>query len=287
MNTVLLSGVVAGLIYGLVASAIVFVYRASRVVNLAQGDIGMVSAFIFFSLSVEGNLPTLLGVAAALAFGGVLGGLMNYTIIGPLGERDQGTGLVVTLAVATILQLTALEIWGGSAAHFPSWIPGWGGVRLGGLDIGGPEVLALGVSLAFVVLGSLLYQRFALGLQLRAVSESRHAPATLGVNVKRISGYAWMLGGVTSAAAALLIAPLTRFDPHFMFAVMTSALVAALLAGFLSFMVSMSAALVIGVLESVVGFYFSMAGVSDLILLVFAITVLLLKPSFTRQAVAR
>ncbi|WP_163511189.1 branched-chain amino acid ABC transporter permease [Fodinicola acaciae] len=278
MGTLVLSGTVAGLIYGLVACAIVFVYRASRVVNLAQGDIGMVAAFVFLSLSVHGDVPYPLGVAAALACGGLLGWLINRLVISSLGERDQGTGLVVTLALASILQLVALQIWGGSAYHFPPWIGGWAGVTIGGLTLRGPEVLALGVSLLFVVAGSVLYQRSRLGLQLRAVSESRQAAATLGVPVKRISGYAWLLGGMMSAAAALLIAPLTRFDPHFMFAVMTSALVAALLAGFSSFPVAMGAAVLIGILRSVVGFQFGIAGIDQALLLVFAVAVLLVKP---------
>ncbi|MGH2602257.1 MAG: branched-chain amino acid ABC transporter permease [Dehalococcoidia bacterium] len=278
MSTLVLSGAVAGVVYGLVACAIVFVYRASRVVNLAQGDLGMVGAFVFFSLSATGNVPTIPALAVALTVGGLLGWVLNYTVISPLGERDPGTGLVVTLAIATVLRLAALEIWGGSAYHFPTWLAGWDGARVGGLVIRGPEVLALGVGLVLVVLGTVLYQRSRLGLQLRAVSESRAAAAALGVNVKRVSGRAWMLGGVVSAAAALLIAPLTRFDPHFMFAVMTSALVAALLAGFTSFVVAMSAALLIGVLNSVVGFYVSAVGVSHLILFGFAITVLLVRP---------
>lgn len=278
MSTLVLGGIVAGVVYGLVACAIVFVYRASRVVNLAQGDLGMIGAFVFFSLSVNGELPTPLGLVAALAAGGLLGWLMNVVVISPLGERDPGTGLVVTLAMATVLRLAALELWGGSAYHFPSWISGWEGVRLAGLVVRGPEVLALGVGLVFVVAGSVMYQRSRLGLQLRAVSESRRAAATLGVNVTRVSGHAWMLGGVVSAAAALLIAPLTRFDPHFMFAVMTSALVAALLGGFTSFVVAMVAALAIGVLNSVVGFYFSTAGITHLILFAFALAVLLVRP---------
>lgn len=278
MSALLLSGVVAGLIYGLVACAIVFVHRASRVVNLAQGDIGMLAAFVFFSLSVSNDVPVLLGVAAALTTGGVLGGLLNVAVIGPLGERDQGTGLVVTLAVASILQLTALQIWGGSASHFPAWIGGWDGIRLGGLVIRGPETLALAVVLVFVVVGSVLYQRSRLGLQLRAVSESRQAAATLGVPVKQVSGYSWMLGGVMSAAAALLIAPLTRFDPNFMFAVMTTALVAALLAGFTSFGKALIAALLIGVLKSVIGFQVDLVGFDDALLFTFAIAVLLVRP---------
>lgn len=278
MGTLILSGAIAGLVYGLVACAIVFVYRASRAVNLAQGDIGMLAAFVYLSLSVRGGAPVALGVAAALASGAALGWLINRVVISPLGERDQGTGLVVTLALASILQLTALQIWGGSAYHFPSWFGDWAGVTAAGMTLRGPEVLALGVSLLFVLAGSVLYQRSRLGLQLRAVSESRQAAATLGVHVRRISGYAWLLGGVMSAAAALLIAPLTRFDPHFMFAVMTSALVAALLAGFSSFPVAMGAAVLIGVLKSVVGFQFSMAGVDEVLLLAFAIAVLLVKP---------
>ncbi|MGH3881676.1 MAG: branched-chain amino acid ABC transporter permease [Actinophytocola sp.] len=278
MSTLVLSGAVAGVVYGLVACAIVFVYRASRVVNLAQGDLGMVGAFVFFSLTVAGEVPAIAALAVALAVGGLLGWLMNHAVIGPLGERDPGTGLVVTLAVATVLRLAALEVWGGSAYHFPSWLPGWNGLHLGELVVRGAEVLALCVGLTFVVLGTVLYQRSRLGLQLRAVSESRAAAAALGVNVTRVSGHAWTLGGAVSAAAALLIAPLTRFDPHFMFAVMTSALVAALLGGFTSFLVAMSAALLIGVLNSVVGFYFSAAGVNNLILLGFAITVLLVRP---------
>lgn len=278
MGTLIVSGVVAGLVYGLLACAIVFVHRASRVVNLAQGDIGMVAAFTFYSVSVTDAVPTVLGLAIALAVGALLGWVMNVAVIAPLGERDPGTGLVVTLAMATLLQLIALELWGGSAHHFPAWLAGWDGVRLAGVIVRGPEVLALGVSMILVALGSVLYQRSTLGLTLRAIAENRHAPVTLGVNVKRVSGYAWTLGGAMSAVAALLIAPLTRFDPHYMFAVMTSALVAALLAGFTSFTVAMSTALLIGVLKSMVTFHFGMAGAGDLLLLAFAMVVLLIKP---------
>lgn len=278
MDTLVVSGAIAGSIYGLVACAIVFIYRASRIVNLAQGDMGMLAAFVFFALSVRGGVPVIVGVVIALAAGGLLGWLVNGVVIRPLGECDQGTGLVVTLALSAIIQLTVLQIWGSSAHFLPPWIAGWDGIDVAGMTLRGPEVLALTVSVVFVLVGSVLYQRTPLGLRLRAVSESRQAAAVLGVHVHRVSSQAWLLGGVMSAGAALLIAPLTRFDPYFMFAVMTSALVAALLAGFTSFAIAMSAAVLIGVLRSVAGFYTALPGFEDVLLLGFAVAVLLVKP---------
>ncbi|HCT76604.1 MAG TPA: hypothetical protein DGT23_08450 [Micromonosporaceae bacterium] len=286
MSTLVLSGVIAGLIYGLVACAIVFVHRASRVVNLAQGDIGMLAAYVYFTATVTGGWPAWAGVTVALLTGAALGWLINVAVISPLGQRDPGTGLVATLAIATVLQLAALQVWGSTARHFPPWIPRWDGVTVAGLALRGPEVLAVAVSGVLVMLGSLVYQRSRLGLQLRAVSESRHASATLGVNVKQVSGWAWMAGGAISATAALLIAPLTRFDPYFMFAVMTSALVAALLAGFTSFPMAMAAALAIGVIKSIIGFHIATPGINDVLLFAFAMILLLLKPPATLRTVS-
>ncbi|MFC7549683.1 branched-chain amino acid ABC transporter permease [Plantactinospora sp. GCM10030261] len=286
MSTLVLSGVIAGLIYGLVACAIIFVHRASRVVNLAQGDIGMVAATLYFTTTAIYRWPTWAAVVVALVTGAVLGWLINAAVISPLGQRDPGTGLVATLAIATILQLATLQYWGGSARHFPPWIPGWDGITLAGMALGGPEILAVAISGILVTLGSLVYQRSRLGLQLRAVSESRTASATLGVNVKKVSGWAWMVGGAISATAALLIAPMTRFDPYFMFAVMTSALVAALVAGFTSFPVAMAAALLIGVIKSITEFHITAPGINDVLLFAVALILLLVKPPETLRTAA-
>jgi branched-chain amino acid transport system permease protein len=282
----LVGGLIAGLLYGLVACAVVFIYKASRVINLAQGDLGMLAAFVFLTVSVVGDVPVLLGLLLALATGGVLGWLMNKLVIQPLGSRDQGTGLVASLAVATILQLAALELWGGSARFFPPWLPGWHGFSIAGFGVRGHHLLAVSIGLLLAGAGALLYQRTAFGLQLRAISENREAATMTGVDARRISSYAWLLGGFVSVAAALLIAPMVRFDSFFMFALMTKALVAALLAGFDSLARAMAAALAIGTLEGFINFSVSLAGVSDALLLLLTVAILLLRPPVPLRAAA-
>lgn len=278
MITSVAGGLIAGLIYGLIACAVVFVYKASRTVNLAQGDIGMVSAFVYLSLSVSGSTPAIVGLALSLATGCLLGWLMNRLVIGPLGQRNPGTGLVATLAVAAVLQLAALEIWGGSAHFFPPWIESWQGVEVGGLALRATQLLAVAVSVALAAFGSILFRKTRFGLQLRATSESHTAAGVLGTDTERISSYAWLIGGGLSAIAALLIAPMIRFDPYFMFVLMTRSLVAALLASFNSFGIALGAALIIGALEGVIGFSSSAPGVTDALLLAFALAVLIVKP---------
>jgi len=288
----LFDGLQAGAIYAILALAIVVIFRASGLLNFAQGELAMFTTFVVSSFFKAG-LPWWAATIVALAVGFALGAVMYRLLIVRLGG-PQGSPLaivIVTIGLFLILNDGARIIWGSDPAKVPR-VFGEGRVELLGAGIA-VQVLGLLAVLAVLVVGfSLLFQRTKLGLALRAVTSNQESAALAGVKVTATLMIGWGLSGAIGALAGSFTASQNLgVDANMMQVVLIYAFAAATLGGFDSPLGAVVGGLILGVVSELTVGYVDIIGPDLRLLPSFALVliVLLVRPQglFGSAAVGR
>jgi branched-chain amino acid transport system permease protein len=283
------NGIAEGSIYGAVALALVLIYRTSGVVNFAQGEMAMFSTFIAWAL-LQSGFPLGLAILATLALSFVGGMLIERVIIRPVEGSDPLALVIVTLGLLILLNSGAGWIWGFNNRSFPSLF-GDNTIDLAGVRI---DVESLGiVATMLVVVGVLflLFQHTRIGLAMRAVAMNPESSRLVGIRVGRTLMVGWGLAALVGALAGALVAPRLFLDVNFMGAVLIYSFAAATLGGFDSPLGAILGGWIIGVAETLAGYYVDFIG-ADLKILVplgIILVVLMIRPNglFGSSDVAR
>ncbi|MGH2783827.1 MAG: branched-chain amino acid ABC transporter permease [Actinomycetota bacterium] len=273
----LVNGLVIGAIYGIVALGVVLVYKGSRAVNFAHGEMGMIAAFVVLSLWSENGWNFFLAAAIGLVCSGLTGFLTERLVVRRFEDGSTLTILVATLAVAGVLQFIGAEIWGLEPKFIQApveQIAGWEGIRAGEIVLTIPRLIVIFAALVASAGIAVLFRRTSFGLAFRGTAIDGYAAKLCGINVRRVSSATWTLGAVLSGLAAILVAPLVSFHVFFMTLLFIRALAAALVAGLTNLGAAFVAGITIGVAESLLIKYTSQAGAVEAAL--FALIVLLL-----------
>jgi len=252
---VTLNGVTDGLIYAAIALALVFVYRATRIVNFAQGAMGMLTTFIAFSLLNDG-LGYWDAFLAALAIGLVLGAVVERVLIRPLEGKPALNPVIVTIGLLVVLEGVAGTIWGNSSRSFPAAYS-QSGLTVGHtkLDFSHFDLFIVAAVLGIMVLTLALFLGTNLGLRMRASAFAPEVARLLGVRVGRMLTLGWALAAVAGSLAGLLTAPTTSFSPYFMDLNLVFGFTAAVIGGLDSPVGALVGGLITGLGVSYVGGY--------------------------------
>jgi len=283
------SGLASGGIYGSLALAIVLIYRATGVLNFAQGELATLSAFVCWALMDHGwAFWPAFAATIALSFGG--GVLLQQTVIRPV----QGGPLlgVVILTIGLLIAVNGLDtwIWGGAARQFQgpfSTAP----IHVGGVAFSKQDLGVIGVSLVTVLIVGLLFGRTRLGLGLRAAAVNPVEARLVGVKVSVMLAVGWGLAAALGAVAGVMAAPSLFLEPNMMQTVLLYAFAAAVLGGMESPLGAVVGGLLLGVLLNLVGTYVHWVGgeLRLAVALALILGVLLVRPAglFGRAAVRR
>lgn len=202
-----LNGVARGMQYAAIALALVLIWRATRVVNFAQGGLAMITTFIASSvLTHTGHYW--LGFVVALGSGLVIGALVELVLIRPVENKPPLNAVIVTLGLLIVVQALAGMIYGSTPKSFPT------AFDIRGYTIGGRAVL-FGPAETFTVLSvaaaalalALLFRRTSVGLRMRAAAFEPEIARLLGVRVGRVLTLGWALAALAGSLAGLLAAP--------------------------------------------------------------------------------
>ncbi len=277
LNT-LLAGLSSGVVYGLIALAVVFVWRSSRAVNFAQAGQAMVSAFVALSISeATGNWFLALIVASAV---GVGVGALAYLMVQRALKRESDSGaLIASLGLLGMLQAAASMIWGGDIRAFPA------PVSTDGLHVGGNVLMFSRYDLLVIAIATLLalgltvfMQRTRIGLAMRASAFNQDVARISGIRVTRMLMLGWAVAGGIGAVGGVLIAPLSFLSPNSFDIVIVFAFTAAVVGGLDSPVGAMVGGIGTGMLLSVVTMYSQAADAPIAAVAVLVIT-LLIQPS--------
>ena len=277
MRTVIVNGAFTGMVYGLLAVGLVVVYRCSRVVNFAYGETGMVGAFVFTELWVDGAIPLLLALIAGVSASAAVGGLTERLVIRRLRDQPRLTSMVATLAVAALLLTFASRRYGVSPRFTEPLVAG-DGFRFGGTSIQPSQLLILAV--AAIAMSSLwaIYRFTAFGLRLRATAIDPDAAGLVGVNSHATAVTTWAAAGALAGLSAIIIAPSVSFSVFFMTGLLLRSLAAALVGGLTSVGGAFGAGVLLGIGEAVVGYTMPVTGGVEVVIALAVIGLLLVRP---------
>lgn len=249
----LVFGTVAGGIYGLLALGVVMVFRGSRVLNLAHGEIGTFALFIATWLVVDVKMPYLPAAAIAVAAGVLLGVAFERGVVQFMRDSEPLTVAVATVGLLTLLVATELLIFGGGPRNLPPAIPAEHYVTIAGVVVSGNRILGLVVAAALGLGLAALLKRTDFGLGVLAAAQDPRAARLVGVPLARVSMFVWGASAGLAAIAALLIEPdLGAFSAGFMSRLFIFALAAALVGGLTSLPGAFIGGLAVGLLEATV-----------------------------------
>jgi branched-chain amino acid transport system permease protein len=252
---VTLNGVVDGMIYAAVALALVLIYRATRIVNFAQGAMGMFTTFVAFSLLTRG-LGYWAAFAAALAIGLALGAVTERVLIRPLQGKPEINPVIVTIGLLVVLEGVAGSIWGNSSRAFP---PAYSqtGLTIGHTKLAFShfDLFVVGSVLGVMVAMTALFRATNLGLRMRASAFAPEVARLLGVRVGRMLTLGWALAALVGSLAALLVAPTTSFSPYYMDLILVFGITGAVIGGLDSPFGALVGGLITGLCVSYVGGY--------------------------------
>ncbi len=256
----LIQQVVAGLgdgaIYASLALALVLIYRATHVINFAQGEMGMFSTYIAWSLITHHGWSFWPAFVFTLALSFLGGFAIHETVIRPLQRAGELTVVMATIALLVVLNGLASWIWQPDEKVLESPLIA-GTWSIGDVAIPQQSVYDLLVVLGCVVVLWALFTYTKLGLALRASAVDPAASRLLGVRVPWMLSIGWGFAAVLSAVAALLAAPAQFiFTPGFMQVVIIYAFAAAVLGGIESPVGAVVGGLALGVTINLLGTYF-------------------------------
>jgi branched-chain amino acid transport system permease protein len=273
-----LNGLSSGAIYAAVALSLVLIWRATRIVNFAQGAMLMITTYIA-SAVINATGSYVLGFIVALTAGLVLGAVVERVLIRPVENGPPLNAVIVALGLYTFLIALAGMVWGNTPRSFPA------AFSIRGYDIGGTHVLFapndtfIVLVVVVVALGlAALFRATSLGLQMRAAAFTPEVAQLLGVRVGRLFTLGWGFAAVTGAIAGILVAPSVFLGPNNFDPILISGFVAAVLGGLDSPSGAVVGGLLLGLVLSYVGGYEGDALV-PLAALVVLVLVLMVKPS--------
>jgi branched-chain amino acid transport system permease protein len=282
------AGLAQGAIFASLALALVLIYRATEVINFAQGELAMATTYIAYQLTLWG-LSYWLAFFLTLPIAFVLGVVLQVVFIRPV---HQSIIAVVIVTVGLFILIDGLVTWKWGAdlkfmkAPFGNHVYRAGGVAFARQDIG-----VLATSILSVILLWGLFQFTKIGLAMRAAALRPAAASLVGVRVNWMLAIGWGLAAVLGAVAGLMTEPTQFLQPTMMQPILLYAFAAAVLGGLESPAGSVIAGLMLGVFLNLVGQYVGFATSELRLPLAFAVllVVLLFKPSglFGRKQVRR
>ena len=207
--TLLISGLVIGSIYGLMALGYSMIYKSSGLLSFVQGDIMTLGAFLgltFYSyLGLPFVVSLLLTVLCAVAFGFAL----EKGVIRPLLNKNVMAVYIVlaTIAISYIVQNGSMVAWGSITLNFPS-IFGVSTIRIGNINVQPEAIMCIAVGFVCMLLLHFYMTKTRLGTSMRAASMDAMAAESCGIDVSLSTGLSWGLSAGLAAIAGILIGPI-------------------------------------------------------------------------------
>lgn len=286
---VLIGGLLAGVMYSLVAIGFVLIYKASGVFNFAQGAMVLFAALTFVCLLKRG-VPFFWAFLATLASMIVLALLIERLVLRPLVNRPPIILFMATLGLSYMIEGLAQALWGAQVHGLELGIPDEP-LEIRGMLLSQFDLFAAGTAAALVIALSLLFNRTRIGLSLRAVADDPLASLAVGIRLPRIWAVVWAVAGFVGLVAGLLWG--ARLGVQFSLSlVVLKALPVLIIGGFSSIGGAIVGGLIIGASEKLAEIYLGPiigSGIENWVPYVLALLFLLVRPAglFGERAIER
>jgi branched-subunit amino acid ABC-type transport system permease component len=250
----LVSGVVAGSLYGLAGIGLVLTYRTSGVFNLAHGAIAAGAAYLFSQLHHDQGVPWPLALGiVVLVFATVVGILLDV-VTRVLTDAPDVLAVVATVGLMLGVEGLIYDRYGLDTRRFPQFLPE-SGFRVEGVQISWAQVITAGLAIAASLLLFAFLQRHRLGIAMRAVVDNPALASLSGERVVSVRRWSWCLSSAVAAVAGILLAPTINLDVHLLTLLVVQAFGACAIGRFASLPWTFAGGLVVGLLASLLTRY--------------------------------
>ena len=264
-----------GCIYGLVALGFVLIYKATELVNFAQGDLLMLGAFVCYMFVVWYHVGYWAAFALAVVIVGVFGALLDWAVLRRVIGQPQFAVVMLTIGLGAMFRSFASITWGSEIYTLPTPFSAKA-TRVGGVAVSHEYV---SIILGTVILCTALYALFTytkVGVAMQAASQNQLAAYYMGIPVKRVFSLIWAISAGVATIAGVLLAPVSLIDVNIGF-IGLKAFAAAVLGGFGSIPGALAGGVTIGVIELFSGAYLP-PGFKDVAAYVVLLLVLAVRP---------
>ena len=268
----LFTGIGIGAVYALVALGFVLIFRATNVVNFAQGEFSMVAAYLMV-VCVELGLPYWLSFVIALAGMALLGVIFNLGVYYPLRHRTYLPVIIATIGASILLSNSVLAIYGPQ----PQVLQGWfdtPGIQLGPVYLDSQYLLIIGVTIFLVLFNFWFFEKTLLGKKLQATSQDKEMASLLGISVSTMIMITFISSAVLGGLAGILVAPVLFVSIQMGSTIALKAFAATIIGGFGDVAGAIVGGLALGVIETFGAAYISVPykdGFAFLVLIAFLV----------------
>jgi len=276
LTSQVVSGLATGCIYAMVALGFVLIFKATDVVNFAQGEFIMASGFMSYTLLIRYGLPYWLVLVLTIPLSGVMGVVLERIVVRPILDAPIFSIVIATIGASTVMRSSAGIVYGYDVLPLPTFFSK-DPIHLGILSFTRMDVGVIGSSLLIMAVLYVFFQYTKTGTAMRATAQSQIAARLMGVSVHRIFSVTWAISAGISGIAGVLIAPIIYLDPN-LGIIGVKAFAGAVLGGFGNIPGAIVGGMLLGVLENLSGYFFN-AGIKQISTYILLILVLIVKPS--------
>ena len=251
LQDILVTGLVNGGVYALLAIGFSLIFGVARIVNIAHTAFYMLAAYCFYTLMVKVGLGFVVSAALSVSAVTLVSIVCYRLVIEPVREHEAAV-LIATIALALIFQELMLFSFGGNYLGIPSTIEG--GVRVLGVSIPYQRLLILVVAALMLAAVWFLLYRTRLGLAVRATANDLEVASLMGMNVHRVAMVTVAISVALAAIAGVVVAPVFVVDPFMWLSPLVTMLAIVVLGGLGSLKGSLIGALIIGYVEAITVF---------------------------------
>jgi len=206
------AGLSTGMMYALVAVGFVVIYKASDVINFAQGELLLFGTYLIFFNIVQLGLPWTVGVLFTLVAAAGIGLLIERVVLRPLIGEPVISMIMVTIGLSSVLRALTNALWGPQPRAFPSFLPS-GEIMIGTAAVAADRLVAIPIALGLLGLLALFFRYARHGIAMRAIADDQLAALSMGISIPRVFAVAWGLSAVTAAIGGVMLGNIVGVSP--------------------------------------------------------------------------
>ncbi|RME40568.1 MAG: branched-chain amino acid ABC transporter permease [Caldilineae bacterium] len=270
-----LTGLTTGAILALVGLGFVLIYKATDVINFAQGEFLLVGAYVTYGLVAEIGLPWTVGVALTMVLAVVVALLVERLVLRPLIGEPIISVIMVTIGLSSLLRAIVNAIWGTAGRPFPPFIPSQD-VHILGAVVPADRLVGIGLALILLVVFNFFFRYSKDGIAMRATADDQQAALSMGISVKRVFAVSWSISALAAAVAGVLVANIVGVSGA-VSSIGLRVFPVVILGGLDSIPGAIIGGIIIGLLEAYVGGFIGM-GLGQVVSFIVLILILMVRP---------
>jgi len=275
----LVTGIVVGSVYALVALGFVLIYKSSDAINFAQGEFLLVGTYVCLTLVASYDIPFIAAILITLVFSAALGLVVERIVLRPFIGKPVISMIMATIGLASVMAGIVHIIWGHETRVYPKVFSDKP-LQLGDVVIAPVYAWALIIVVIMLVIFTLFFKYSKLGIAMRATADDQQAALSMGISVKTIFAVAWAIAAIVSAVGGVLLGNINGVNSS-LSTIGLKVLPVAILGGLDSIPGAIIGGILIGIIESLTGGYLDPlvgGGLKEVIPFIILVLILMFKP---------